>query len=102
MLLLFIYIIFIFRIFKLYFKYTLRIRVSVFLADHGIVVSPYLHSVSVILSPSQLSKYIQQIMMSHNIINKIQLVMCSEKQKQTPQKVKLVKFNTGSIRCNTN
>jgi hypothetical protein len=37
--LLFISIIFIFRIFKLYFKYTLRIGVSVFLADRGIAVS---------------------------------------------------------------
>jgi hypothetical protein len=52
-------------------------------------------------SPSQLSKYIQQIMMSHSIINKIQPAISSEK-KQTPQQVKLVKFNTGSIRCNAN
>jgi hypothetical protein len=40
------------RTFKLYLKYTLSIGVSVFLVDRGIVVSPYLHTILVILRVS--------------------------------------------------
>jgi hypothetical protein len=51
-------------------------------------------------SPSQLSKYIQQIMMSHSIINKIQPAISSEKKTDaTTSKIGEIQHRQHSVQC---